>query len=131
MDQKKLSNLKIKQQEKQISSLINAIQSLKGTNLNSLTDETNEKHPLTNMLANALSELLSEHKLAKEPNHEIKNNNSSEIANSGNSDIDIKINIDLSSIAFAVLYSLFATDQLSKEDLEIALNRLELLKQNE
>ncbi|QCR30955.1 hypothetical protein [Lysinibacillus sp. SGAir0095] len=129
MDQKRTSTIKSKQQERQILSLINSIQSLQETRLDD--DSSNEKHPLSKMLADALSDLVNQHKTEKEPNHETKNNNTSEISNSGNSDIDIKINIDLSSIAFAVLYSLFASKQLSKDELETALNRLEVLKQNE
>ena len=53
-----------------------------------------------------------------------RNSNQSHIAHSGNSEVDIKIQIDSSSIAFAILYSLFALNQLSSEGLELALSRL-------
>lgn len=78
------------------------------------------------MLTNILSDLIS---LSKSFNSEDKNHNSSIVANSGNSDIDIKIHIDFSSIALAILYSLFASKQLSSDELETALRRLEVLKQ--
>ena len=82
--------------------------------------------PQSTMITNILTDLIS---LSKSFNSENKNHNSSVITNSGNSDIDIKIHIDLSSIALAILYSLFASKQLSSEELETALRKLEVLKQ--
>ncbi|WP_274854051.1 hypothetical protein [Bacillus methanolicus] len=56
--------------------------------------------------------------------------NQSQVAHSGNSDVNVHVNIqvDVTPIAFAVLYSLLATKQLSNEEFELALKKLEKFK---
>jgi hypothetical protein len=56
--------------------------------------------------------------------------NESSINNSGNSDVDIRIAVDTTPIAFAMLCSLLASKQLSKEEFELAAQRLEDLTKN-
>ncbi len=58
------------------------------------------------------------------------NSNQSQVAHSGNSDIDIHthIEVDLTPIAFAILYLLVATKQLSNEEFKLALSKLEELQ---
>ncbi|MBT2618650.1 hypothetical protein [Bacillus sp. ISL-78] len=50
-----------------------------------------------------------------------------QITQSGNSDVNvhIKINVDVKPIAFAVLYSLLAKEQLTKDEFELALKKLD------
>lgn len=58
---------------------------------------------------------------------EFRNIIQSSIDHSGNSDVDVQINIqvDVKPIAFAILYSLLATKQLSNRDFENALKKLD------
>lgn len=58
------------------------------------------------------------------------NLNQSQVAHSGNSDVNIHINIqvDVKPIALAILYSLLAKNQLSNEEFELALRKLEEYK---
>ena len=56
-----------------------------------------------------------------------KNSNQSSINHSGNSDVDVIVQIDTKPIAFAMLCSLLATKQLSNEDFELAVRKLEEL----
>jgi hypothetical protein len=51
----------------------------------------------------------------------------SKISGSGNSNVDvhIQIDVDVKPIAFALLYSLFASNQLTETQFEHALKRLE------
>jgi hypothetical protein len=55
------------------------------------------------------------------------NSNQSQVTHSGNSNVNIHINIqvDVKPIALAILYSLLAKKQLSNEELESALRKLE------
>ncbi|RHW34154.1 hypothetical protein D1B31_19840 [Neobacillus notoginsengisoli] len=59
----------------------------------------------------------------------IKNENLNSIGQSGNSDVDIQIDVhvDTTAIAFALLTSLLATKQMSSEEFEEAVKRLESL----
>jgi len=59
--------------------------------------------------------------------HEDKIHNSSIVSNSGNSTIDIKLHIDFTTIAFAVIYSLYASKLLTFEELDTALRKLQEL----
>jgi hypothetical protein len=56
--------------------------------------------------------------------------NQAQLAHSGNSDVNIQIQlqIDLTPIAFTVLYALLAKKQISNEEFELALKRLEEYK---
>jgi hypothetical protein len=58
------------------------------------------------------------------------NSNQSQVAHSGNSDVNVHINIqvDVKPIALAILYSLLAKKQLSNEEFESALRKLEEYK---
>ncbi len=56
--------------------------------------------------------------------------NAATLSHSGNSDVDITIHVDTKPIAFAMLYSLLATKQLSNEEFEKAVRRLDSLKSN-
>ncbi|BDG47472.1 MULTISPECIES: hypothetical protein [Parageobacillus] len=58
------------------------------------------------------------------------NLNQSQVAHSGNSDVNVHINIqvDVKPIALAILYSLLAKNQLSNEEFELALRKLEKYK---
>ncbi len=51
----------------------------------------------------------------------------SKVSNSGNStvNIDITVEVDVKPIAFAILYSLYVTNQLPEQELDKALKRLE------
>lgn len=53
----------------------------------------------------------------------------SKISSSGNSNVnvDIKIEVDVKPIAFAIIYSLFAMNQLTESQLEEAMKRLECM----
>lgn len=51
--------------------------------------------------------------------------NQSLIRQSGNSDVDVKVQVDTTPIAYAMLCSLLATKQLSKEEFETAVSKLE------
>jgi hypothetical protein len=55
--------------------------------------------------------------------------NQSQIGHSGNSDVDVNVNIqvDTMPIAFAILCSLLATKQLTNEEFESAVRKLETL----
>ncbi|MBW8348951.1 hypothetical protein K0H71_05705 [Bacillus sp. IITD106] len=61
----------------------------------------------------------------------IKSENINTIGQSGNSDVDVKIDVfvDTTAIAFAILTSLLATKQMTNEEFEIAVRRLENLTQ--
>jgi hypothetical protein len=56
--------------------------------------------------------------------------NEAAINHSGNSDVDISIQLDTTPIAFAMLCSLLATKQLSNEEFELAVRKLEDLTKN-
>ncbi|MFC3040537.1 hypothetical protein ACFOGI_09795 [Virgibacillus xinjiangensis] len=47
------------------------------------------------------------------------------VSNSGNSDVDIDINIDTTPMAYAMLCSMRATDQLSEHEFRKAVRKLE------
>lgn len=130
MNQKRLSKLNRAMSEEFIHSLINEIRNLQSNADVNKESKNQGNNPLT-LLAGTLLDTMNHQKSNNEKNSDIKNHNdnSSNIDNSGNSDIDIKIHIDLSSIALAMLYSLFASKQLSNEELETALKRLEGLKE--
>jgi hypothetical protein len=53
----------------------------------------------------------------------------SQIGQSGNSDVDVNVNVivDTSSIAYAYLCSMLATNKMTNEEFESALNKLEEL----
>lgn len=71
----------------------------------------------------------SEHR--SDDNHEkkIENVTNSRVSHSGNSNVTINITIDLLPLAFAQLYSLYATKQISSDEFELALSKLkEFLK---
>jgi hypothetical protein len=53
--------------------------------------------------------------------------NQSEISDSGNSKVDIKINIqvDVKPIAFAIIYTLLAVRQISEEEFQSAIKKIE------
>lgn len=125
MAQEKFSKL-TKQQEKNVLSAINSIRSIQ--NDHNVESAIHDKDSLIKLLAETLTEVISNHHTDYDRNKEIKNNNTTEVTNSGNSDVDIKIHIDLSSIAFAILYSLYASKQLTSEELEAAISRLENYK---
>lgn len=61
----------------------------------------------------------------------IKSENVNTIGQSGNSDVDVKIDVfvDTTAIAFAILTSLLATKQMTNEEFDIAVRRLENLTQ--
>ncbi len=61
----------------------------------------------------------------------IKNENINTIGQSGNSDVDVQVEVivDTTAIAFAILTSLLATKQMTNEEFNIALRRLENLTQ--
>ncbi|XQY91006.1 hypothetical protein ACNRWW_15960 [Metabacillus sp. HB246100] len=65
-------------------------------------------------------------KINKDDDQEENYYSQSTIEKSGNSDIDIYITIDLDvkPVAFAMLYSLLASKQLSTEQFEDAMKRL-------
>jgi hypothetical protein len=65
--------------------------------------------------------------LVKKEIPEIENIAQSKVSESGNSNVDvhIKINVDVKPIAFAMLYSLFSSKQLTELQFEEALKRLE------
>jgi hypothetical protein len=58
--------------------------------------------------------------------------NQSQIGHSGNSDVDINVNVqvDTMPIAFAILCSLLATKQLTNEEFDLAIRKLEVLSNN-
>jgi hypothetical protein len=58
--------------------------------------------------------------------------NQSQIGHSGNSDVDINVNVqvDTMPIAFAILCSLLATKQLTSEEFDLAVRKLEALSTN-
>ncbi|MBA2870107.1 hypothetical protein HNQ85_000365 [Anoxybacillus calidus] len=58
--------------------------------------------------------------------------NQSQIGHSGNSDVDVNVNIqvDTMPIAFAILCSLLATKQMTNEEFELAIEKLETLSNN-
>lgn len=56
--------------------------------------------------------------------------NESLIRQSGNSDVDVSVQVDTTPIAFAMLCSLLATKQLSNEEFESAVRKLEELTSN-
>ncbi|AWG44270.1 hypothetical protein BEH_25115 (plasmid) [Priestia filamentosa] len=55
--------------------------------------------------------------------------NQSQINRSGNSDVDVtvEVEIDTTPIAFAMLYSLLTSKQMSTEEFELAIQRLKSL----
>lgn len=129
MVQEKTSNQET-MKERYVLSLIDAIRNLQNSSKENINTDLNnqDKDLLPKLLAEALTEVISDHNPDNDRNTEIKNSNTSKVSNSGNSDVDIKIHIDLSSIAFAMLYSLYANKQLSSEELESAISRLEEYK---
>lgn len=56
----------------------------------------------------------------------------SKVSNSGNStvNIDITVEVDVKPIAFAIIYSLYVTNQLTEQELDKALKRLEAFTSN-
>ncbi|ASN04918.1 hypothetical protein [Virgibacillus necropolis] len=62
------------------------------------------------------------------PNN-IKSNESS-IKYSGNSDVDVSVLVDTTPMAYAMLCSLLATKQLSNQEFETAVRKLEELTKN-
>ncbi|MDQ0228961.1 hypothetical protein [Metabacillus malikii] len=76
--------------------------------------------------------------MRKQPNYELDEHienalaqnflaNESTLSHSGNSDVDIDILIDTKPIAFAMLYSLLASKQLTQNEFEEAVKRLDSL----
>jgi len=61
----------------------------------------------------------------------IKGENINNIGQSGNSDVDVHVDVhvDTTAIAFAILTSLLATKQMTEEEFNIAVRRLENLTQ--
>jgi len=61
-----------------------------------------------------------------ESENDLKNSNRAQVAHSGNSDVNVHINIqvDVKPLAMAILYSLLATKQLSQEDFELGIRKL-------
>ncbi|MFA1818923.1 hypothetical protein ACDX78_01765 [Virgibacillus oceani] len=53
--------------------------------------------------------------------------NKSLVRESGNSDVDVSVKVDTTPIAFAMLCSLLATKQISNEEFESAVRKLEEL----
>jgi hypothetical protein len=63
-----------------------------------------------------------------------QNTNKAAIGESGNSNVDVNIdiNIDTTAIAYAMLCSLYATEQLNEKQLDKAIDRFEsLIKRRE
>ncbi|MGZ9869456.1 hypothetical protein [Priestia endophytica] len=63
------------------------------------------------------------------PGHVFNNDNrlnKNSIDNTGNSDVDVTVDVEIDTmpIAFAMLYSLFASKQISSEEFELAIQRL-------
>ncbi|GMB10093.1 hypothetical protein [Thermolongibacillus altinsuensis] len=58
-----------------------------------------------------------------------KQSNQSQIGHSGNSDVDVNVDIqvDTMPIAFAILCSLLATKQMTNEEFDLAVAKLETL----
>lgn len=123
MEQVGMTKLNMKQPDDLLYSLTDVLRKLQREEAEN--KELTTKNDSLSMLADALLERINNGEKNTERHHELKNHNSSKIENSGNSDIDIKINIDFSSIAFAMLYTLFASKLLTNEELESALKRLE------
>lgn len=67
----------------------------------------------------------------QEDNVKIKSENINTIGQSGNSDVDVKVDVfvDTTPIAFAILTSLLATNQMTVEEFNEAIRRLENLTQ--
>ena len=67
----------------------------------------------------------------EEDNVSIKSENINTIGQSGNSDVDVHVDVhvDTTAIAFAILTSLLATKQMTEEEFDIAIRRLENLTQ--
>jgi len=56
------------------------------------------------------------------------NENKSIIRESGNSDVDVSVDIDTTPIAFAMLCSLVASNQMSEKEFKAAVRDLEAFK---
>lgn len=71
----------------------------------------------------------SESRAFEEENINIKSENINKIGQSGNSDVDVHVDVfvDTTPIAFAILTSLLATKQMSTEEFDEALRRLNKL----
>ena len=66
-------------------------------------------------------------------NIEVINENRNSIDRSGNSDVDVHVDVhvDTAPIGFAILCSLLATKQMSHEEFEAAVRRLEEMTQKQ
>ena len=71
----------------------------------------------------------SEARAFEKENINIKSENINTIGQSGNSDVDVQVDVfvDTTPIAFAILTSLLATKQMSEEEFDEALRRLQKL----
>ncbi|MFP7255369.1 hypothetical protein SFC02_13780 [Terribacillus goriensis] len=56
-----------------------------------------------------------------------RNDNNSQVAHSGNSDVDVIVEVNTMPIAYAMLCSLYATNQLSLNEFEDAIKNLKSL----
>ncbi|WP_077307663.1 hypothetical protein [Terribacillus halophilus] len=56
-----------------------------------------------------------------------RNDNKSNVAHSGNSDVDVIVEVNTMPIAYAMLCSLLATNQLSKDEFDKAVKKLKSL----
>lgn len=56
-----------------------------------------------------------------------RNDNNSQVAHSGNSDVDVIVEVNTMPIAYAMLCSLYATNQLSLDEFEDAIKNLKSL----
>ncbi|MCM3226439.1 hypothetical protein [Terribacillus saccharophilus] len=56
-----------------------------------------------------------------------RNDNNSQVAHSGNSDVDVIVEVNTMPIAYAMLCSLYATNQLSLTEFEDAIKNLKSL----
>lgn len=75
------------------------------------------------------AELSADVKAIEKSINENENDLINSIGHSGNSDVDLKvdINVDTTSIGFAILCSLLATGQMNKEEFQVAVKKLEEL----
>lgn len=66
-------------------------------------------------------------KYEKNPFSASRNDNRSHVAHSGNSDVDVIVEVNTMPIAYAMLCSLRATNQLSQHEFEDAIKKLKNL----
>ncbi|TYR81543.1 hypothetical protein FZC66_06805 [Priestia megaterium] len=78
-------------------------------------------------------ESLNDHHLLKPVNSPLTDlqSNQSEINDSGNSDVDVSVNVNVDTmpIAFVMLYSLLAANQITNEEFNKALEQLQAFQQ--